>query len=35
VEEMKMRRRMRFGEMMSNDLADDDHDLDDPLDNEN
>ena len=28
VEEMKIRRRMRVGEMMSNDLADDDNDLD-------
>ena len=30
VEEMKIRRRMRFGEMMSNDLGDDD-DLDDEI----
>lgn len=31
VEEMKMRRRVRVGELMSNDLNDDDSDLDDDL----
>ncbi|MBQ3503584.1 MAG: PH domain-containing protein [Oscillospiraceae bacterium] len=34
VEEMKIKRRVRLGEIMTNDMSDDDSDLDDDLDNE-